>query len=220
MEKTGHCLSGSLRGWVTICLVSMALAGCGGGSSPGAASPAQSGQSQISGTPPTNTRVGEAYSFTPMVAGTNGDNLTFSIQNQPAWTTFNAVTGSLSGVAAPSDVGTYSNIIITVSDGQFSTSLAAFAITVNQIGIGSATISWLPPTERTDGSALTNLAGFRIYYGQSTTALDHIETVTNAGLTSYMVQNLSAATWYFVVRAYTADGVESESSNIASKTIQ
>ncbi len=42
-----------------------------------------------------------------------------------------------------------------------------FDITVNQIALGSATLSWKPPTENADGSALTNLAGYRIYYGRN-----------------------------------------------------
>ena len=44
--------------------------------------------------------------------------------------------------------------------------------------------------------------------------------VTNPGLTSYVLQNLSPATWYFAVQAYRVNGTESALSNIASKTIQ
>jgi hypothetical protein len=110
--------------------------------------------------------------------------------------------------------------LISVSDGSTSTALAAFSIAVTQISTGSATISWLPPTENTDGSALTDLAGFRIYYGTSAMALTQTTTITNPGLTSYMIENLAAATWYFSVRAYAADGAESALSNIASKTIR
>jgi hypothetical protein len=100
------------------------------------------------------------------------------------------------------------------------TALAAFSIAVTQISTGSATISWLPPTQNTDGTTLTDLAGFRIYYGTSASALTQVANLTNRGLTSYMVENLAAATWYFTVRAYAADGAESASSNIASKTIR
>ena len=38
-------------------------------------------------------------------------------------------------------------------------------------------------------------------------------------LATYVVENLSAGTWYFAVKAYTTAGVESDNSNIASKTI-
>jgi len=35
-----------------------------------------------------------------------------------------------------------------------------------------------------------------------------------------VIDNLSAGTWYFAVRAYNSSGVESANSAIASKTIQ
>jgi hypothetical protein len=83
---------------------------------------------------------------------------------------------------------------------------------------GSALISWTPPTANSDGSALTNLAGFRIRYGKSATALD--QTV-QAPLTaaSQSITPLTSGTWYFAVVAYTSSAVESALSNLASKTI-
>lgn len=84
---------------------------------------------------------------------------------------------------------------------------------------GAADVNWLPPTSKEDGTVLTNLAGFRIYYGTSSSALEQMIDVANPGLTSYVIENLAAATWHFGVRAYTTDGVESALSNIASKTI-
>ena len=182
--------------------------------------PASNTPPTLAGTPPASATAGQAYSFQPSASDPNGNSLTFSIVNQPAWTTFSATTGRLTGTPTVADVGTYANIVIRVSDGTTSTALAAFSIAVTQISTGSATISWLPPTENTDGSTLTDLGGFRIYYGTSATALTQTATITNPGLTSYVVQNLAAATWYFTVRAYATDGAESTSSNIASKTIQ
>ena len=174
----------------------------------------------ISGSPTTSVTVGNNYSFTPTAADANGDTLTFSVTNKPGWATFNTGTGRLSGTPSSGNVGTTSNIVISVSDGQASASLPAFSITVNQIANGSATASWTPPTTRTDGSALTNLAGHKIYYGTSQAALNQVINVIGAGTTSYVIQNLSPGTWYFGVRAYTSDNVESALSNVASKTIQ
>ncbi len=42
----------------------------------------------ISGQPPTSVRVGSTYSFTPTASDPDGDNLTFSVSNRPAWLTF------------------------------------------------------------------------------------------------------------------------------------
>jgi phenylpyruvate tautomerase PptA (4-oxalocrotonate tautomerase family) len=43
--------------------------------------------------------------------------------------------------------------------------------------------------------------------------------IPNAGVTTVVVENLSPANWFFAVKAYTTEAVESSFSNIASKTI-
>jgi hypothetical protein len=63
------------------------------------------------------------------------------------------------------------------------------------------------------------LGGYRIYYGTNSSALTQVAEISNPGITTYMIQNLSAATWYFSLRAYRTDGTESDPSNIVSKTI-
>ena len=173
----------------------------------------------ISGTPATSANAGTAYSFTPTASDPNGNALTFSIQNPPSWASFNTQSGNLSGTPGSGDAGTYSNIIISVSNGTSSASLPAFSIVVTQVANGSATVSWSAPTQNTDGSALTNLAGFNIYYGTSATTLNQSVQLANAGLTTYALGNLAPGTWYFAVNAYTTTGAESAISNIASKTI-
>jgi hypothetical protein len=84
---------------------------------------------------------------------------------------------------------------------------------------GAVTLSWLPPTTNTNGTTLTDLAGYRIYYGQSPTAMTEVIDISNAGLTMYMVENLSAGTWYFAIKAVTTTGTESSLSDVASTTI-
>lgn len=173
----------------------------------------------ISGTPATSVNVGSAYSFKPTATDADGDTLTYSIQNKPSWATFSTTTGQLSGTPAAADAGTTTNILISVSDGKASTSLAAFQIAVQQVSTGSATIRWTAPTSNTDGSALTNLSGYRVNYGTSATTLNQSATVNNAGITTYTVSNLTSGTWYFAVVAINASGGMSAASNVASKTI-
>ena len=84
---------------------------------------------------------------------------------------------------------------------------------------GSADVSWTPPTTNTNGSALTNLAGFRIYYGTDPGALKQTIDVPNAGASDYVIQGLAQGTWYFAVVAYTNGGLQSSFSSVASKTI-
>jgi hypothetical protein len=174
----------------------------------------------ITGVPPVTVVAGQAYSFQPSAADADGNALTFSITNRPSWATFSTTTGRLSGTPAAADVASYSGIVITVSDGTAQTSLSAFAIAVTQIATGSATVSWTAPTQNTDGSALTDLSGYRIAYGRSSTNLDQSADVSNASLTTYTVESLSAGQWFFAVYAVNAAGTESETSNVATKTIQ
>jgi hypothetical protein len=124
----------------------------------------------------------------------------------------------------PSTAATHASIIISVSDGKATTSLPAFSITVAapqpEPTVRAATLSWAPPTENTDGSALTNLAGYRIYYGTSATALTQVVQLSSAGITTYVVENLAPSTYYFSVRAYNAAGAESTNSNVVSKIVR
>jgi hypothetical protein len=83
---------------------------------------------------------------------------------------------------------------------------------------GSALISWTPPTQNDNGTTLTNLAGYRIRYGKSATALDQTLQM-GPGTVSQSVSGLAAGTWYFGVVAYNSNGVESNLSNTTTKTI-
>ena len=145
--------------------------------------------------------------------------MTFTINNQPSWASFNTSTGRLSGTPGAGDVGTYSNIRISVSDGTDSASLSAFSITVDAVALGSATLSWDAPTTNTDGSPLTDLAGYRVRWGNASGSYTGSTTVMNAGITTYVVDNLPNGTWFFVVTAINSADVESAFSNEASKTI-
>jgi hypothetical protein len=173
----------------------------------------------ISGTPATSASTGTAYSFRPTASDPDGNTLTYSIVNRPSWATFNTSTGQLSGTPTAANAGTYSNIAISVSDGSLSASLASFTLTVVQSSNGNATLSWTPPTQNTDGSSLTNLAGYRIVYGRTASSLDQTVQVANAGTSGYTVTGLASGTWYFRVKAYTSSGGESDVSNAGSKTI-
>ncbi|RLJ21158.1 hypothetical protein DJ030_05385, partial [bacterium endosymbiont of Escarpia laminata] len=84
----------------------------------------------ISGSPAGNATEGTAYSFTPSASDPDGDGLTFSIVNKPAWASFNTTTGQLSGTPVAGTAGNYSNIGISVFDGTVSATLNAFQIIV------------------------------------------------------------------------------------------
>jgi hypothetical protein len=207
------------------------LAACGGDDEDPAAAanapsgpnpPASGGNSapKITGAPTTTVLQGNAYLFAPSATDADGNSLTFSVANLPAWATFNPATGRLSGTPTAGDVRTYSNITISVSDGTTTASLPAFSIQVVAVATGSVTLSWTPPTSNTDGSPLNNLGGYRVYWGTSPGSLSNSVTVPNAGLATYVVGQLTPAVWHFAVTAYTTTGNESGYSNVASKTVQ
>jgi hypothetical protein len=172
----------------------------------------------ISGSPASTALVGRGYDFRPTASDPDGDALRFTIANKPSWASFDQNTGRLWGTPQAAHAGSWSGIRITVSDGAASVSLPSFAIVV-EAPLGSATLTWTPPVRNEDGSALTNLRGFRISYGTSSTSLDWTIEVPNAAITTAVIEDLTPATWYFGVKAYTTDGVESSLSNIASKQI-
>jgi probable HAF family extracellular repeat protein len=84
---------------------------------------------------------------------------------------------------------------------------------------GIATVSWSASTTNTDGSPLTNLAGYRIYYGKSINSLTQMAQVPNAARTQFVLNNLSAGIWYFAVAAYTTSGMQSDYSEIVFKAL-
>ncbi|WP_303906937.1 fibronectin type III domain-containing protein [Thiohalomonas denitrificans] len=176
---------------------------------------------EISGTPSTEVTENSEYRFIPTASDPDGDALSFSIANRPAWARFDGATGSLSGTPGSTDVGTTSGIVISVTDGALVTALDAFDLTVNDSSIanGSAAISWTPPTTRTDGSVLTDLAGYRLRYGQNSG--DYSEMVEfGAGITSYVIEQLNQGRWYFTMTALDGNGLESEFSEEGQKRIE
>ena len=84
---------------------------------------------------------------------------------------------------------------------------------------GSATLRWAAPTQTSTGDPLTDLAGYRVYYGQMTVRLDRKVTINDPGVTSALVSDLGSGTWFFAVTAFTRAGVESSMSNVVSKYI-
>ena len=227
MEAGKRSLSVSM--FVGIAAMALVLGGCGGDEEDATAAATSSGGGgggsganqapRISGSPPTSITQGTAYAFTPSATDPDGNSLTFSVANLPAWATFNSSTGRLSGTPTAAQVGTYASVTITVSDGSTRASLPAFTIQVVGTATGSATLSWNPPTQNTDGSAVNNLAGYRVYWGMSQGSYPNSVTVSNPGLSSYVIDQLTPARWYFVVTAYTSNGSESNASNVASKQV-
>ncbi|MEJ2515959.1 MAG: putative Ig domain-containing protein, partial [Gammaproteobacteria bacterium] len=169
---------------------------------------------RITGAPPTAVVVGERLGFVPTSSDPDGDRLTFSATNLAPWMSLDPASGRVTGTPGPGDVRRWSNIRITVSDGTATDTLGPFGVEVTQVGAISVTVSWTPPTEREDGTVLSNLAGHKIYVGRSRDALDRVIRVSGAGISRYVVDDLSPGTWFFRMSAFDSDGAESKRTGL------
>jgi hypothetical protein len=217
--------------WLVIASVLLAACNKGGGSgTPSNVAPPTSTTPPVTSSTPANRApvisiqsnaeilVGRELTLRPSASDPDGQSLSFTISNRPSWLSFSAQTGEISGTPGAADVGTYDNIRITVSDGQAQAS-ATFSVAVLAAATGRATLSWNAPTQRTDGTPLVDLAGFRVYYGTSANDLSQVIEVRDPGARSWVIEDLTSGTWYFAATAFDQSGAESSRSNTASKTI-
>jgi len=172
-------------------LVSLPLAACGGGSDGSSSAAATSAD--------TDTAPALVSPSVGVIDRSSGVDSTPSTASVASNTTSTATTAPASGTNTSSTVAKTTTPVTTVN--------------------GVATLDWLPPTENSDGSALTNLGGYTVYYGTSPDHLAQSVKVTNPGLTAYAVTGLSSGTWYFAVTSYSADGVESSRTTTVSTKI-
>jgi hypothetical protein len=176
----------------------------------------------ISGTPPTLVQADAAYSFTPTASDPDGDALTFTIANKPAWATFNTQTGALAGTPLTAQVGSFLNVTIGVTDGKATVNLPSFSVEVTAASAATnnktATLSWAAPTQRIDGTLLVDLSGYKVFVGQTPGNYPRVINIAGASNTRYTVTGLGTGTWYFSISAYDAAGLESDKSPEVSKT--
>jgi len=220
------------KGAASVCLLisvsAFALSACGGGGGGGSSTPTGAGSPQqrgldlpptISGTPLNAIVYGRTYTFVPTATDPEGDAVSFTIVNKPAWATFDTTTGTLQGTPGAADVGHYPNIGISVTDGLYAVALTSFSVDVVSTAPGSIVVSWDPPTLRENGSPLTNLAGYKLHWGTALGHYPNLASIPNAGIATYVIDELPPGTYYLVATAYDAAGMESGFSNVATATI-
>jgi hypothetical protein len=140
-----------------------------------------------------------------------------------------SATGSLTPVLTWSTTPTASSC--TASGGWSGTKFASGTETLPAItasksytlsctwGNGTVVVNWAKPTKNTDGTNLTDLAGYKVVYGTSSSALTSSKAVTDPNATAATISALQTGTWYFAVRAVNSKQVESSNSNVAQKAI-
>jgi hypothetical protein len=179
----------------------------------------------ISGTPAGSVLANSSYLFQPSATDADGDALTFSITNKPVWAGFSKTSGQLSGTPGDTDVGTFGNIVISVSDRIDTVSLPAFSIRVDEVPVaqtGSFSLSWTAPVARADGTplSLADIAGFRIYYGDSAGSYPHSLNIADGTVQAATVTDVPSGTYHVVMTTYDVDGRESGYSADITKTAQ
>ena len=88
------------------------------------------------------------------------------------------------------------------------TSLEMISVAV----VGPVELSWVAPEENVDGSELVDLAGYRVYYGESSREYSESIELRDTAATSHTL-NLATGSYYFAMTAFDTEGHESSYSN-------
>ncbi len=208
-----------------ISITALVLAvGCGGGSGDKSEAPnptpepPQNSAPTISITSPENNsnfNVNDTLTFT----ATAQDDEDGNISNDIIW--FSDIHGEIgkgASITASLDAAVHV-ITAEVSDSEGLEARSQINIDIFE-NTGFADISWVAPSKNTNDTDLTDLAGFKVYYGQSQDTLNNFVTIENPQALNYRINNLATQrTYYFAVTAYNSLGTESEPSEIVNKEI-
>jgi len=93
-----------------------------------------------------------------------------------------------------------------------------FGMLFTSVMAASVTLSWTAPTTNEDGTPLTDLGGYRLYYGSISGAYGTITDVGNVLTYQQQMGNAEGTTMFAVVTAYDTSGNESLPSNEVSLT--
>ena len=231
--RRGGRLSRALALQVILGLTLAALAGCGSEASVNQTSSSAAISSASAATPataspaahtPTAPAPAVTFSANPSTVNNGAaSTLSWSATNATSCTASGGWSGSQAISGSESTSALSATTAYTLScTGTGGTTVQSATVTVTAsttAPTGTATLSWVPPTENTDGTPVTTLTGYHIYYGTSQGALTQSIAASGATTTSYEISGLSSGTWYFAVAADAADGSESAQSDVGSKTI-
>lgn len=99
------------------------------------------------------------------------------------------------------------------------TTSRTFGIACSWPGVTKAALTWVAPTQNTDGSAYTNPGGYRIVYGPACNNLPQSVYINDPAARTWTSPDLAPATWWFAVIAFNTLGLESEPSDCKSKVL-
>jgi hypothetical protein len=177
----------------------------------------------LTGTPETSVAAGTDYSFIPTVNDPDNDSLSFDVSNLPSWASFDGQIGAITGQPQESDIGTYTDIIVSVSDGDVTVSTSPFDIEVTnaQVETGSLGLRWTAPATREDGTVLevSEIDGYNIYLGETTQTMQVEVDLNDGQADSVTVENIPLGTYFVALTVYDSEGNESDLSNVLEVTV-
>jgi Fibronectin type III domain len=134
--------------------------------------------------------------------------------------------GVSGSTAASSSSGTPSTVADTAPSSGSSTSTGGSSSSGSSGSTGgssssssSVTLNWTAPTANSNGSTITNLAGYKIHYGTASQDYTEVVAVNNPSLNRYVIDSLPNGTYYFAITAYNSAGVESPMSGEVTTSV-
>ena len=124
-----------------------------------------------------------------------------------------STTSSTSATAPPTVADTAP---ATTTGGSSTTTTPPTSTPASSSGV---TFGWQAPTENSNGTPITNLAGYKIHYGTASQQYTQVVEVSNPSLSRYVMDSLPSGTYYFAITAYNAQGIESALSGEVSTTL-
>ena len=209
----------------TAVFISLLLGGCSGTSAKSSdVATADDGAGSGSTTPPSGgtpppsggtDAPSISFSASPLTVDEGGaSTLTWSVSNADGCTASGGWSGNLGSSGSVStgslSVGTTFSLSCTGPGGS---ALEMISIAVR----GPVQLSWAPPTENVDGTPLTDLSAYRIYYGDTSRTYAQVVEVGNPAATSHTL-TLASGDYYVAMTAVDVDGNESAYSNEVVKT--
>ena len=146
----------------------------------------------------------------------SGTQLEWSSENVDQCETSGAWEGSVdtSGVVSLNHDEAGEQTYLISCQGPQGTAMAMVTVTVE-----STSLAWQAPASNTDGSELTDLAGYNLYYGTESGRYSQVKPLRDPSKTSFELP-VEPGTYYLAMTAYDASGNESELSNEIMRTVR
>ena len=135
-------------------------------------------------------------------------------------TTSTSTTGSNPQTAADSGTSTSgSSTSGSTTSGSTTTTGSAGSTAPTTVAGTSLTLGWVAPTQNSNGTLITDLAGYKIHYGTASANYTKVVAVSNPSLSRYVLDSLESGTYFFAITAYNSKGIESSLSGEISATM-